>query len=181
LAHRGAVECGLLTGFGEELGSGWRVGEAGGVVDHAAPGFVGIDEGMFFFGEGQGVEHDLAEVGQGGGGALRDAVLSQGGEYFAEDVVDVGGGKEIAGEGGGDFRSQFGTFQELLLVAGMEGAESGMRFHSEHAALAVVGEGVLAKVGAGGAGCGHWSVILPFRKKEFHHGGRRVHRDGEAK
>jgi hypothetical protein len=39
-----------------------------------------------------------------------------------------------------------------------------VRFHAQHTALAIVGEGVLAKVGARGAGCGHWSVILLERK-----------------
>ena len=42
----------------------------GGVVDHVFPGFVGIDEGGFFFGHGERVEHDLAEISEGGGGAL---------------------------------------------------------------------------------------------------------------
>ena len=68
--NSGAVECGGLSAFGRELRSGWRVGETGGVVDHLAPGFVGIGEGVFFFSERQGVEHDLSEIGEGGGGTL---------------------------------------------------------------------------------------------------------------
>jgi hypothetical protein len=90
----------------------------GGVVDHVFPGFVGIDEGGFFFGHGERVEHDLAEISEGGGGALGDAVLGQGGEDFAHDVVDVGGGEEVAGEGGGDFRAKAVRFQELNLFFG---------------------------------------------------------------
>jgi hypothetical protein len=68
-------------------------------------------------------EHDLAQIGEGGGGALGDAVLGQGGEDFAHDVVDVGGGQEIAGEGGGHFRAQAVGFEELVLGVGVEKAE----------------------------------------------------------
>jgi hypothetical protein len=45
---------------------------------------------------GEGREQDLAEEGKGGGFAKGDTVLRYGDEEFAEDVVDVGGGEEIA-------------------------------------------------------------------------------------
>jgi hypothetical protein len=48
---------------------------------------------------GEAREHDLAEDGEGGGFARRDTVLRDGDKKFAEDVVDVGGGEEIAGGG----------------------------------------------------------------------------------
>ena len=41
-----------------------------------------------------------------GGFAEGDTVLGYGDEEFAEDVVDVGGGEEIAVEGGGNFVAQ---------------------------------------------------------------------------
>ena len=44
--------------------------------------------------------------------------MGQGGEDFAHDVVDVGGGEEVAGEGGGDFRAKAVRFQELNLFFG---------------------------------------------------------------
>ena len=46
-------------------------------------------------------------------------------------------------------------FQELLFVAGVKGAEGGVVGLAEHAALAVVREGVLAEFWVGGAGFGH--------------------------
>jgi hypothetical protein len=61
-------------------------------------------------------------------------------------VVDVGGGEEIAGESGGDFRAKFRRFQELLLGVGVEEAGGGVMFVSEHAAAAVVGEGEFGRI-----------------------------------
>jgi hypothetical protein len=120
------------------VGCGWAgVGEVDGVVDQVFSGFVGIDEFGFFLGHGQGEEHDLAQIGEGGGGALGDAVLGQGGEDFVHDVVDVGGGQEIAGEGGGHFRAQAVGFEELVLGVGVEEAEGRVVAVTEHAALAI--------------------------------------------
>ena len=128
----------------------------GGVFEHLFPGFVGIGKWVFLFGQGEGVEHDLAEIGEGGGGALGDAVLGQGGEDFAHDVVDVGGGEEVAGVGSGDFDAKVMRFEELLFVAGVEEAQGGVIFLAQHAAAAIVRERVLAEFGLSGAGCGHW-------------------------
>jgi len=148
----------LLAGSdfgGDRRLGGTRVREAGGVFDHVVPAFVGVREGVFFLGHGQRVEHDLAEVGQGRSGASGDAVLGQSSEDFAHDVVDVGGGEEIAGVGGSDLCAKVVGFQELLLIASMEGAEGGVIDLAEHAAAAVVGEGVLAEFGVIGARIGH--------------------------
>jgi hypothetical protein len=49
--------------------------------------------------------------------------LGQGGEHFAHDVVDVGGGQEIACEGGGYFRAQAVGFEELVLGVCVEEAQ----------------------------------------------------------
>jgi hypothetical protein len=143
-----------------------RIGEVGGVFDHVVPAFVGVRKGVFFFGHRQGVKHDLSEVGQSRSGALGDAVLGQSGEDFAHDVVDVGGGEEIAGVGGSDLCAKVVGFQELLLIAGMKGAEGGVIDLAEHAAAAVVGEGVLAEFGVIGACFGHWRSPL---KEDFRH------------
>ena len=70
-----------------------------------------------------GREAYLAEIGEGSGGTLGDAVLGQGGEDFAHDVVDVCGGEEVAGEGGRHFRAQAVGFEELVLGVGVEEAE----------------------------------------------------------
>ena len=83
---------------------------------------------MVFFWPEASEKHDLAEVGEGSGGALGDAVLGQGGEDLAHNVVDVGGGEEIASDGNGDFHAKFRRFQELLLGVRVEQAERGVMF-----------------------------------------------------
>jgi hypothetical protein len=69
-----------------------------------------------------GREHELAEEGEGGGFAKGNAVLLCGDKEFAEDVVDVCGGKEMAVEGGGDFAAQTLGLEELEFLPGMEQA-----------------------------------------------------------
>jgi hypothetical protein len=72
--------------------------------------------------------------------ALRggDAVLRDGGKEFAEDVVDVGGGEEIAIEGDGNFVAQALGLEELQFLPGMEGTERRMDRAAQHAAAAAV-------------------------------------------
>ena len=113
-------------------------------------GFVG--EGKLLFDVGEGREHDLAEEGEGGGFARRDTVLGDGDKEFAEDVVDVGGGEEIAVEACGDFFAQALGLDALEFLPGMEGAVGRMGRAAEHAAAAVVGKLELAAWGNAGAG-----------------------------
>ena len=65
-----------------------------------------VAEGKLFLHVGEAREQDLAEEGQGGGFANGDTVLRYCDEEFAEDVVDVGGGEEIAMEGCRDFAAE---------------------------------------------------------------------------
>jgi hypothetical protein len=95
----------------------------------------------------EGVEHELADVGEDGGGACRDAVLGSGGEEFAENEVDVGGGHELAGEGGGEFGADTLGFQKLHFIVGVEETERGMGVVTEHATAAAVGSLELAAIG----------------------------------
>jgi hypothetical protein len=106
----------------------------------------------FLLQEGDRSEQSFAEVGEVGGFAEGDAVLGDGDEEFAEDVVDVGGGEEIAVEGCGDFFAEALGLDALELLAGMEGAEGRMGWAAEHAAAAVVGKLELATRGDAGAG-----------------------------
>jgi hypothetical protein len=162
---------------GRDYGRGWPgVGETNAVVDEVYPGFVGVDEFGFILGHGQGEEHYLAQIGEGSGGALGDAVLGQGGEDFAHNVVDVGGGEEIACEGGGHFRAQAMGFDELVLGVGVEEAEGRVVAVPEHTALAVVGEGKLAEFRVVGAWFGHLGVT--FGRWIFCHREHRGRRDG---
>jgi hypothetical protein len=109
----------------------------------------------------EGREHDLAEEGEGGGFARRDTVLGDGDKEFAEDVVDVGGGKEIAVEGGGDFVAEALGLEELKLLPGMEGTEGRMGRAAQHAAAAAVGEVKLAARGDSSTGIriGHGNLL----------------------
>jgi len=139
--------------------SGRRRREREGFGEHFFPAGEGIGEFELLFDAGERVKEELAEVGEDGGVAARNAILSDGGEKFAEDEVDVSGSKEIAGESTGDFRAELMGFAELLFGAGVEGAERRM-IAAKHAAAASVGELELAqgRVGAGGAFCGHGSL-----------------------
>jgi hypothetical protein len=111
---------------------------------------VGVDD--FVADQGDGLEKKLADVGEQGGVAGRDAVLGDGGEEFAEDVVDIGGGVEVAGERSGDaFAEAFG-FEELALGAGVEDAQGWVILVAGHAALAAVGEREVAEMGIVGSG-----------------------------
>jgi hypothetical protein len=102
--------------------------------------------------QGDGGEQGFAEVGEIGGFAEGDTVLGDGDKEFAEDVVDVGGGEEIAVEGSGDFFAQALGLDALEFLPGMEGAVGRMGRAAEHAAAAVVGKLKLATRGDAGAG-----------------------------
>jgi hypothetical protein len=63
-----------------------------------------------------------------------------GDEESAEDVVDVGGGEEMAMKGDGNFVAPALGLEELQLLRGMEGAEGRMGRAAQHAAAAAVGK-----------------------------------------
>jgi hypothetical protein len=119
---------------------------------HSFPSVELVAERVLFFDAGNGVEHKLADVGEDGSVAGRDAALGQGNEEFAEDIVDIGGGHESTGDGGGDFGAEALGFEELHLVVGVEKAKRGVALVTEHAAFAAVGELKLAKMRIVGSG-----------------------------
>jgi hypothetical protein len=137
------------------------VGEGSGVVERCIPLVHAVVEREFFFDVGEGREHGLADVGESGGFAERDAVLRGGDEKFAEDMVDIGGGEEIAVERCGNFGAETLGLEELELLVGVESAEERMKRVARHAAAAAVGELELAAGGDGGAGgcVGHGSLF----------------------
>ena len=111
------------------------------------------------FDEGHGLERELDDVGEGGGFAGGDSAVGEGLEDFAEDVVDVEAGIEIAGERR-EFCCEFFGLEDLLFFASVEDAESGMPGLAEHAALASIVEGAET---AGVAGLGlHWEFTFRF-------------------
>jgi hypothetical protein len=111
---------------------------------------VGVDN--FVADQGDGLEKKLADVGQQGGVAGREAVLGDGGEEFAEDVVDIGGSVKVAGKRSGEVPAEAFGFEELALGAGVEDAEEGVILVAGHAALAAVGEREVVKMGIVGSG-----------------------------
>ena len=88
---------------------------------------------------GDGLEQQLAQIAEGIGGLMRDAFFGEGGEDFAEDVVYVGDGVELAGKGGKLSSKLFG-FEALLLFACVVDAERIMALFAKHAAGTAVGE-----------------------------------------
>lgn len=124
----------------------WWIRYWDGPVDHAGPGIVGVFELGFGLYGGYGMEEQLADIGENGGVAGRDTVLGEGGEDFAEDVIDVGGGVEMAGERGGQFGAETARFDDLHLFAGVEGAETAGTEMDQHAATAAIGKGKAAEI-----------------------------------
>jgi len=155
-------EFGEGFGGGIGIGEGGRSGEGGGGVEDFVPVGEFVVERELLFDVGEAREHDLAHVGEGESFADGDAVLGDGDEEFAEDVVDVGGGEEAAVEGRGDFVAEALGLDELKFLAGVEGAERGMGRVAQHAAVAAVGELELAAECVGGAGIsiGHERLLF---------------------
>jgi hypothetical protein len=114
----------------------------------------------FAFDAGDGLKKELAEIGKRVGGLVRDAFFGESGEDFAEYVVYVGDGVELAGKGS-ELGGELVGFEKLLLFAGMEEAESRMVFFAEHAAGTAVGElaKTLVAVGIGGIWL-HWNLRI---------------------
>ena len=129
-------------------------------LEEFAPGLVAVADFGFAGDLGHGMEHDLAEIGEGGGLFLGDAVLGEGGKDFAEHVDDVGAGDEVTGEGGGDFRAEGAGFEDLEFGLGVEGTQLGVFRMAKHEAAAAVGEWELAEfvVGLIGTLLGHGIV-----------------------
>jgi hypothetical protein len=118
------------------------------------------------------VEHELTDVGENGSVAGRDAVLGGGGEEFAEDKVDVGGGHELAGERSGEFSAETVGFQELQLISGVEETECRV-VAAEHAATATVGGLELTAIGAGRRSlCERFLVVVRVGNFLWHFHGR---------
>jgi hypothetical protein len=91
------------------------------------------------------VEEKLGEVSESFGAPSGDASGADEFEEFSDDVIDVGGSAELAGDGR-ELLSDIVEGEKLLLLASVENAEGGMGLVAQHAALATVGEGELTEV-----------------------------------
>jgi len=133
-----------------------RAGWAGN-IHHDDGGGGGLGRlGLAFLLDGrEGAEEELIDVGEDGGAARGNAVLGEQDHEFGEEVMNLGGGVELAeqaGEGGGEVG--VGGIGLPILKARMAKAESGMRVQdAQTAAAAFAGEMAAAGV-VGGAGFG---------------------------
>jgi hypothetical protein len=109
-----------------------------------------VDEVELPFDGGKREKHDLAKIGEGVGGADGHAVLRDGSEDLAEDIVDVGSGQEVAGDGGGEFGAKLSRFEELLLLARVKDAEGRVVGRPRQTTAAAVGGFKSAAIGFGG-------------------------------
>jgi hypothetical protein len=150
----------LGEAFGRGIGEGGRSGEGGGIVQYLVPVLEFLVERKLLLHVGEGREHDLAHVGEGDGFAKGDTVLRDGDKEFAEDVVDVGGGEEIAVEGGGNFVAQTLGLEALKFSPGMEGTKGSMDRAAQRAAAAAVGKLKLVA-------CGDTSTGILIRHGSF--------------
>ena len=110
------------------------------------PGIGALNAEDFAFDGFEAVEEQLADVGEEGGVARGDAVLGDQSKEFTQDVVEVVGGLELAGEAGELGGDTVGV-AELLLSAGMVETEGGVGVRAREAAAAAVRE---AEEAAGG-------------------------------
>lgn len=140
---------GMIGGRGE-------LGQGASFIKHAIPMLELVVELEFLFDVVEGVEHELADVGEGSGIALPDALLGEGLEELAEHKVDVGGGEEVAIERGGEFRAEASGLEELHFVASVEEAKPAVVAMTKHTAAAAVGSLEGASVGGFGSGIGRW-------------------------
>ena len=121
----------------------------GGIFDFdKATENVGIDFPAvgFAFGALLGLQQEVANVSEGGNAARGDAVGGEGLEEFAEDVIDINLGDEIAG-GAGEF---FDEVVFAVIGAAMDGgvveAEAFVVWMGGHGTEFAVGEFKGAKV-----------------------------------
>jgi hypothetical protein len=96
-----------------------------------------------------GAEELVGDVGKDGGTARRDAILRDEKEQAGEEIVDVGGGVELAESGGKSVR-EIGGRDAILRELGVAGAEARVGLRDGEAAAGAIGEAVLAARCVGG-------------------------------
>jgi hypothetical protein len=129
----------------------------GGIFDFdEAAEDVGIDFPAvgFAFGALLGLQQQVADVGEGGGAAGRDAIGGEGLEEFAEYMVDINLGDEIAGGAGELFDEIVFTVKGAAVNGGVVEAEAFVTWMGGHGAEFAVGEFKGAEV----VGC-VWSSV----------------------
>lgn len=109
-------------------------------MDGVAPfiGAEGVD--VFVFRDLDGIDHGLAEVGEGGGGFGFDVALGHGGEEASQGFGDVAGGDVVAGEEVGDVFAGLFAGEDLGFFFCVEETEIRMASAAREAALTAISE-----------------------------------------
>ena len=109
------------------------------MVSRQSSGAEGVD--VFVLRGLDGIEHGLAEVGEGGGGFALYASLGHAGEDVAESGAEIAGGKVTAGEQSGNIAADGLGGLGLCFLTGMKTAETRMAGKARSAAFAAIGKG----------------------------------------
>jgi hypothetical protein len=136
--------------LGQRRGSGARHGRVD-LAKDLLPALIVLRANGFLLDSTLAVEKELGQVGQEPGVANGNAVGGDKLEELADDVLDVSGGLEVAGERG-ELIADVVQFEELPLLASVEEAERRMGSVTKHATLAAVGERKLTERGFVGSG-----------------------------
>ncbi len=116
------------------------------LTEQALPVRESLGTGDFMLHRREGVEKQLADVGENGGVAGQDAIAGQQGKEPTEGVIDRGGGLEIF-DGAKEFSGDgFGVGVGLELLPAMLRAERRMVIGAQHATAAAAGGDVLAAI-----------------------------------
>ena len=109
-------------------------------MDDFAPavGAEGVD--VFVFGEMDGLQESLAEIGERARGFGLELSAGGGSENAAESEAEIAGGEIVAREEKADVAANFFGGLGLGFLSGMEAAEKRMACLARHTATAAVGE-----------------------------------------
>jgi hypothetical protein len=107
-----------------------------------------------------GSQQEVADIGEGGGALGRDTIGGEGLEEFAEDVIDINLGDEIAG-GAGEFLDEIiFAVKGAAVDGGVVEAEAVVVWMGGHGAEFAVGEFKVAKVvGSVWSFCHRWFLM----------------------
>jgi hypothetical protein len=107
-----------------------------------------------------GLHQEVANIGEGGGTLGRDAIGGEGLEEFAEDVIDINLGDEIAGGAGEFFDEIVFAVEGAAVDGGVVEAEAVVVGVGRHGAEFAVGEFKVAEVvGCVWSFCHRWLLM----------------------
>jgi len=107
-----------------------------------------------------GLHQEMADIGEGGGAFGRDTVGGESLEEFAEDVIDINLGDEIAGGAGELFDEIVFAMKGAAMDGGVVEAETFVAWMGGHGAEFAVGEFKGAEVvGCVWSFCHRWLLM----------------------